>query len=203
MAQYVGALSGWLVSMRTIFNLSGDVARQVRQSGRVIVANFGVIVVLLALGTFTLAYIEELAALARLREGIIGLVISGIVIVLCVPPAVFVWRAVQAMTDVLSGAILGRGLTTFRVWGKTDLHSVLRDSILMALAVLLLIWSLPFVSGLIRLGAFAAPLPVLILVGMLALTWRTIFKIHGTLEDTFRRTFLGEDEADTRVGPNE
>ena len=55
MAQYVGALSGWLVSMRTIFNLSGDVAQQVRQSGRVIVANFGVIVVLLALGTFTLA----------------------------------------------------------------------------------------------------------------------------------------------------
>ena len=203
MAQYVGALSGWLVSMRTIFNLSGDVARQVRQSGRVIVANFGVIVVLLALGTFTLAYIEELATLARLREGIIGLVISGVVIVLCVPPAVFVWRAVQAMTDALSGAILGRGLTTFRVWGKTDLHSVLRDSILMALVVLLLIWSLPFVSGLIRLGAFAAPLPVLILVGMLALTWRIIFKIHGTLEDTFRRTFLGEDEADTRVGPNE
>ena len=203
MAQYVGALSGWLVSMRTIFNLSGDVAQQVRQSGRVIVANFGVIVVLLALGTFTLAYIEELATLARLREGIIGLVISGVVIVLCVPPAVFVWRAVQAMTDALSGAILGRGLTTFRVWGKTDLHSVLRDSILMALVVLLLIWSLPFVSGLIRLGAFAAPLPVLILVGMLALTWRIIFKIHGTLEDTFRRTFLGEDEADTRVGPNE
>jgi CPA2 family monovalent cation:H+ antiporter-2 len=200
LAQYVGTLSGWLVSMRTVFNLTGEVAQHVRHSGRVIVVNFGVVVVLLALGTFALAYTPELAAFVRLREGIIGLVISGVVIALCVPPAVFIWRAVQTMTDDLSGAILGRGLTTFRVWGRANLHSVLRDSILIVMVVLLLIWSLPFVSGLIQLGAFAAPIPVLLLAGAMALTWRTVFKIHGTLEATFRRTFLGEAERDAETG---
>ena len=200
LAQYVGTLSGWLVSMRTVFNLSGEVAQHVRHSGRVIVVNFGVVVVLLALGTFALAYTPELAAFVRLREGVIGLVISGVVIALCVPPAVFIWRAVQTMTDDLSGAILGRGLTTFRVWGKANLHSVLRDSILIVMVVLLLIWSLPFVSGLIQLGAFTAPIPVLLLAGAMALTWRTVFKIHSTLEATFRRTFLGEAERDAETG---
>ena len=107
------------------------------------------------------------------------------------------------MTDDLSGAILGRGFTTFRVWGKANLHSVLRDSILIVMVVLLLIWSLPFVSGLIRLGAFAAPIPVLLLAGVLALTWRTVFKIHGTLEETFSRTFLGDAERDAQTGAND
>lgn len=71
---------------------------------------------------------------------------------------------------------------------------VLRDSILVIMAALVAIWSLPFVSQLLMLGSLAAPVPVLLLVSLVAVTWRAAFKIHRTLESTFSQTFLGEAE---------
>ena len=79
-----------------------------------------------------------------------------------------------------------------KIWGKANLHSVLRDSILIVMVVLLAIWSLPFLSQLLFLGSFSAPVPILLLAGLVVLTWRTSTKIHQALQITFSQTFLGE-----------
>ncbi len=85
------------------------------------------------------------------------------------------------------------GSRSSRAMGKSNIHMVLRDSILVIMGVLVAIWSLPFISQLLMLGSFAAPVPILMLIGLVTLTWRAAFKIHRAMESTFSETFLGGD----------
>lgn len=192
--EYVDNLSRSLISMRTAFTLQGQVASDIRRAGRVIMLNFGVIIVLIGIGTFALTFATELAAIAGIGESMLGLAVGGFVVVLCMPPSVFIWRSLQRMTDELSAAIIRREAVTVSLWGRADLHDVVRDSILAAMAVLLAIWSLPFISKLVLMGSFSAPIPVMLLVGLAALLWRVAFKIHGRLIKAFSKTFLGESD---------
>ena len=191
--QYVSSLSYILISMRTVFGMEGEVANLVRRSGRVIIVNFGVIVVTIALGTFALNYAGDLARGFNTQQGMFGLIVSCMVVLLCIPPSVFIWRALQRMTDGLSTFILRRNLSNLRLLSRSGLHIILRNSILMVIVVLLGIWSLPLLSRLVVLGSFSTPIAILALVGVVALLWRVSFKIHGLMEETFRHTFLGDD----------
>ncbi|MDA0769341.1 MAG: cation:proton antiporter [Chloroflexi bacterium] len=192
--EYVDNLSRSLITMRAAFTLQGQVASDIRRSGRVIMVNFGVIIVLIGIGTFALTFATELAAMFQLQEIMLGLVIGGGVVLLCMPPAVFIWRSLQRLTDELSAAIIRRDIVSISLWGRADLHDVLRDSILVAMAVLLAIWSLPFISQLVIMGSFSAPIPIMLLVGLVALLWRVAFKIHNRLVNAFSKTFLGDPD---------
>ena len=189
--QYVFNLSEWLISLRTSLGVEGTLAVQMRHSGRVILVNFGLIVVFITVGTFLLRFGPEISDFVGLRPEILGLILSGIVVGLSIPPSVFIWRALQSMTDALSDTLLTRGSRTSRAMGKGNVRVILRDSILVIMGVLVAIWSLPFISELLTLGSLAAPIPIVMLVSLVALTWRTAFKIHRTLESTFSETFLG------------
>lgn len=192
--EYVDSLSRALISMRAAFNLQNEVANHIRRSGRVIMVNFGVVVVLIGLGTFALTFAAELGALVKLQESVLGLVVGAAVVVLCIPPAMFIWRALQRMTNELSGAIINREVVSFSLWGRADLHDILRHSILIVMVALLTIWSLPFISQLVILGGFSTPIPIILLLGIVAMMWRVAFKIHKSLVSAFSRTFLGEVE---------
>ena len=191
--QYVGNLSYILISTRTVFGMEGEIANVVRRSGRVIIVNLGVIVVTIALGTFALNYPGDLAQGFNTQQGMFGLIVSCMVVLLCIPPAVFIWRGLQRMTDGLSTFIFRRDLSNLRLLNRGGLHIILRNSILLVIVVLLGIWSLPLLSRLVVLGSFSTPIAILALVGVVALLWRVSFKIHGLMEATFRHTFLGDD----------
>ena len=191
--QYVGNLSYILISTRTVFGMEGEVANVVRRSGRVIIVNLGVIVVTIALGTFALNYPGGLAQGFNTQQGMFGLIVSCIVVLLCIPPAVFIWRGLQRMTDGLSTFIFRRDLSNLRLLNRGGLHIILRNSILLVIVVLLGIWSLPLLSRLVVLGSFSTPIAILALVGVVALLWRVSFKIHGLMEATFMHTFMGDD----------
>ena len=158
--------------------------------------NFGITVVLIGLGTFALIFASELSSMTGLQEHMLGLAVGGLVMLLCIPPTVFIWRALQKLTDNLSSAIIKRDMTSINLLGKTDLHlhHIVRDSILIAMITLILIWSLPLISQLIILGSFSTPVPIILLIGLIALLWRVAFKIHKTLVDAFSKAFLGENE---------
>ena len=97
--RYVASLSAWLISLRAALSVEGVFARRTRRSGRVIVVNFGVIVVFITVGTFALGFVPELAESVGLQPSVLGLAISGVVVGLCIPPSVFIWRALQSLTD--------------------------------------------------------------------------------------------------------
>lgn len=199
--EYVDNLSRSLVSIQAAFALQGPVASDIRRSGRVMMVNFGVILVLIGVGTFALSFATELAAIARIGESLLGMAVGGVVVVLCMPPAVFIWRSLKRMSDDLSTAIVRRDAVSISLWGRADLHDVLRDSILAAMAVLLAIWSLPLLSQLVIMGSFSAPIPVMLLLGLVALLWRVASKIHSSMVNAFSKTFLGEADSRTEQKP--
>ena len=191
---YLGNLSYILISTRTVFGMEGEFAAGVRQAGRVIAVNFGVIIVAIGVGTFALSFSGEAAQGLNIQRGVFGLIVSCLVVLLCVPPAVFIWRALQRMTDGLARFIFRRDIRSLRLLNRRVLQVVLRNTILIAMIVTITIWSLPFISRLVVLGSFSTPVAVFALLGTVALLWRVSFRIHKVMEDTFSRTFLGDDD---------
>ena len=104
-----------------------------------------------------------------------------------------VTRAPAKTTDGLSAFIFRRNITNLRLLNMRGLRSILRNSILMLMAITLAIWSLPLISQLVTLGSFSTPVAILALLGIVALLWRVSFRIHSVLQDTFSDTFIGED----------
>ncbi len=194
MRRYIGSFSYLLISTRTVFEMEGELANQVRHSARVIVVNLGVIVVMIGLGTFALNFPVYFAQSTNLQQGVLGIVVSCIVVVLCIPPSVFSWRALQRMTDDISVFILRFNVQDINLFNRPVLRIMLRNIILIPAVVALAIWSLPFISQLVILGSFSTPIAILILIGLVALLWRVSFKIHSIMEATFSRTFLDDED---------
>ena len=193
MKRYVFLASRWMEWGRAAFRLSDSVGEQIRDFARVVVANAGVVVVLLAVGTFALSYAKTISALFGVSEYVMGLAVTILVVAFSVPPCVFIWRAFQRMIDAVTDALLGGG-NFFGVAWEHGLRAMLRDTLLIAMIALLTIFSLPFLSSLLSLGSFVAPVPILIFIGIIAGAWRLVFRIHRSMEDAFRFAFLDASE---------
>ncbi len=196
--QYVANLSVWLTTLRSAFNFTGEATARVRGSVVAIVVNLGIILVLIAVATAVQRFTEDLLALVPVREETLGLLIAGTLIALCVPSVIVIWRSLRTLTDALSRYILQRLTPSSRQWEAGNLRAVLRDTMFMAIVALVGVWSLPFVLQSLMLGYPMAPVPVVLVALMVLLMVRAAFKIHRVLEDTFSRTFLGQDKVKAR-----
>jgi monovalent cation:H+ antiporter-2, CPA2 family len=184
----------WLATLRSSFRFQSPHARRIQRSVRLILLNLGIIVLLIAIGTGILEFTAPLSALIRLEESFLGLIVGGAVLALCVPPGIAIWRSLLALTDGIAEYVLpGRGASSSPS-RRNSLRVVLRDSILILILVVPVIWSIPFISRLLSLGTLSAPLPILLLIGVSAGLTLAAFQIHGVLETTFSRTFLGTDD---------
>ena len=190
---YVGSLSYILISTRTVFGMESQVAQIVKQAVRVVAVNFGIIVVIIGLGTFTLRFSADLARALGIQQGLLGLLLSCFVVILCVPPAVFIWRAMQRFTDGLSSFIFRRRISNLSFLSRRGLRVILRNTVLLIMAIVLAVWSLPLLSQLVVLGSFSTPIAIFVMLGVVIVLWRVSFRIHRVLQDTFSQTFLGDD----------
>ena len=196
--RYLFLATSWMESVRAAFSLSSPVGDQIRDSAKVLVANAGIVVVLIAVGTFALSYAQPLSGVFGVSEGFMGLAVTMLVVAFSVPPCVFVWRSLQRTIDAVAEVLLGSGNLFGAAWART-LRAILRDAFLFTLVVLLIIFSLPFLSGLLALGRFVAPIPILIFVVIVAATWRLVSRLHRSMEEAFRFAFLdaSEDEPES------
>ena len=196
--RYLFLATNWMESARAAFNLSNPVGDQIRDSAKLLVANAGIVVVMIAVGTFALSYAQPLSRTFGVSEGLMGLTVTILVVVFSVPPCVFIWRSLQRTIDVVAEVLLGSGNLFNAAWAQT-LRAILRDAFLFTLVVLLIIFSLPFLSGLLALGRFVAPIPILIFVAIIAGAWRLVSRLHRSMEDAFRFAFLdaSEDEPES------
>ena len=191
--QYGQQLVVGLATLRRVFRLRSPRARRIQRSGRLILLNLGIIIVLIAVGTGVLRFTLALSNLMHLRESLLGLIIGGAVLALCVPSAVAIWRSLRTLTDGITEYVLPSLGSSPELWRGRNLTVVLRDSILVLLLAIPAIWSLPLISQLLSLGSLSTPLPILLLIVLIAgLAWAAI-RIHRVLEATFSRTFLGTD----------
>ena len=194
--RYLFLASNWMESVRLAFNLTNSVGDEIRDSAKVLAANAGVVVVLIAVGTFALSYAEPLSGVLGFNERFMGLSVTILVVAFSVPPGVFIWRALRRMIDAVADVLLGGGSFFGVAWDLT-IRAILRDALLFAMIALLAIFSLPFLSGLLSLGSFVAPVPFLIFIAIIAGAWRLVFRLHRSMEDAFRFAFLDASDEET------
>ena len=201
LAYYVTQLSSWLVIVRRAFTFRGELTHMIQRSGRVIILNLGVIVVLITAGTFLVRFVEPLGELVNLQRSLLGLIVGFATIVLCVPAAAILWKQLTVLADALTAYIFDDLGDSSTIWHRGDLRNIFHDSILTVILIMLAIWTIPLVTELLSIGRFSVPVPILLLIAVALLTGRTIFKVHGLLEDTFSRTFLGQSNGEASDGP--
>ncbi len=193
---YVKNLSSWLIAMRSAFDFRSEAARRVQQSGQVVLLNLGIVIVLIAVGTFLSHLTRELADLVRLRESMVGLIIGSGVVVLCIPSTIVLWKELRALADGLTGFLFAQDSGDPGLYRRENVRVIVRDSLLAAVTTLLVIVAIPFLTELLSIGRFSIPIPIILLAVVAFVATRAAFKIHGALESTFGQTFLGQDEAE-------
>ena len=190
-------------TLRGAFQFSSPRAKQVQRSSRVIMLDLGIIAIFLALGTGSLGFTGQLSRLLPLSESILGLVIGSMVLALCLPPAIAIWRSLRTLADGLAEFRLPGYLGLANVWSHGNLREVFRDTALILILVVPGVWSIPLVSRLLALGSFSAPLSLLIVAGIVATLVVATFRIHRVLKPMFSQTLLGEDDPTSATDPQQ
>ncbi len=177
------------------FSLVGPTGERLRDIGRGILINVGIIGVLCAAGTGVL-YItpETLGGLFPWPVGITGLLFVGIVIGLSVPSAIRIWHSLGALAYIATNnpqfhSFGEGGLERWRTW-----RTMVEYGLATVLLGLLFLLSLPFIVRLFTLGSLSVPLSLILLVlPALAVSVFSI-RLHRILEPAFRDTFTAESE---------
>lgn len=174
-------------------SLTGGTGEQIRDVGRGILINIGIIGLLCLAGTGVL-YItpEALGDLLPWPVGITGLLIVGVVAGLSAPSAIRIWHSLgdlaRLATNIPHIQPFGTGrLERWRTWQLMVEYGL--ATILLGLLFLL---SLPFVVRLFTLGSLSVPLSLVLLVLPALAVGVFSFRLHLILEPAFRETFIAE-----------
>jgi len=197
---YVLRLTDWLGALRATFTRNSEVARKVRHSITNIFINVLIVIVVIGVGTLSLSSVQNLSWFSDIRDDIIGLVFGFVLLMLCMPSFVVIWRNLQSLVDEATVYVLSRRKST-RLWQREAVRIVLRDSILLVLSIFMLMWFIPFITSLLALGSYALAVPLLVLAVILYLLVRWVRHIHGQVEQNFARILLGKEQDSTAEEP--
>ena len=189
--QYGESLVLSLAALSSAFTFNSRRARRIQRSGKLIFLNLVIIIVLIGVGTGVLGFVDNVSNLIQLEESLVGLVIGGSVLALCVPSAVAIWRSLRVLSDEIAAYVFPGARSSGLGSPGRNVGVVLRDSILILLLAVPGIWSIPLISQLLSLGSLSTPLPILILVGLVAGVAWAAFQIHDVLERAFGQALLG------------
>lgn len=192
--QYGESLVLSLAALSRAFTFNSPRARRIQRSAKLICLNLVIIIVLISIGTGLLQFVDNVSILIHLTESLLGLVVGGSVLALCIPSAVAIWRSLQVLSDAIAAYVFPGAWEAGERPRASSVHVVLRDSILILLLAIPGIWSIPFISQLMSLGSLSTPLPILMLVGLVAGVAWAAFQIHEVLEQTFGHALLGAED---------
>ncbi|MFH1484800.1 MAG: cation:proton antiporter, partial [Chloroflexota bacterium] len=193
---YLTNLSDWLRAIRLTLSQETEVAEKVKRMTKTILINLLIVVIVIGIGTFAVQSIEGLARDVRLREDIVAVSLGFLMLVLCLPSVVLIWRNLRALIDEASTYVLSRRATS-RVWRREVLRAILRDSVMTAISILLFLWLMPFISRLLSIGSIALSIPLVLLAFVLLIVSRSVRDIHSQMELTFGRVLLGDEYVST------
>jgi CPA2 family monovalent cation:H+ antiporter-2 len=191
--QYLTGLTHALNSARAALGARAAQDEPVRRAARRVMVNAGVIALLFAVGTVALRFSSELTGELHIANTTLGLIVSGVVLFLCVPPALIVFRATGELSDLAAERVIGvwpEGADWLR---RRAFARVVRTSIRAVLVVLAALWALPFMLSLFKFGPFVWLIALGIAVLLAVFGFRSARQVHGQLEITFRRTIFGGD----------
>lgn len=193
---YLSYLTDWLQAIRGTFSRDSESARMVQHSMRVIIVNILILIVFMTAGALTLRFVDDLAEASDIPIDIVGLLVGFVVIVLCFPSLVVIWRNIRVLVDEATTYAISRRRTAKR-WQREPLRHVLRDSIVIIVFMLLALWFVPLFVGLLSIGSYALVVPLFWLALVVFLVFTHMRHIHGEIEHTFSSTLLGEEYIST------
>ncbi len=192
--QFSGVVFVWLTTSRSSVVLGRGLAEKLRHSVQRIILNAGIIAVLAGGGAIALEFNDQLSAWFGLSVGTLGLITGGVVVALGMPSGVVIWRNLDALAEEAMSFFLPPWRRAPENVTRQNVKRVVRNSLLIVVMLLTTVWSVPFIIHLFVSGSEFAPLTALVLLVIVAAVAFAAFQIHGSLEDVFRRTFLGTTE---------
>lgn len=203
--EYIAALADWLQAVRTALSRESESARRMKHHAKSIVIDLLIILSIVGVGSLALHFADSLVGYLNLREDVLAVAMGFVILMLSVPPYLLLWRNVRALVHEASRYALSRRRTA-RMWRREGLRTVLTDSILVVLSILIAVWLIPLVSRLLFIGSIALTIPLLLAAVALYLLFVSVRRIHGHVEHTFRGAFFGEERApagDAESSPRE
>ncbi len=178
--------------------LVGETGAQLRDVGRGILINVGIIGLLCLAGTGVL-YItpEVLRNLLPWPVGITGLLIVGVVTGLSAPSAIRIWHSLGDLARLATNI---PHIQSFGA-GRLERWSTWRNMVEYGLAIVLLgllfLLILPSMVRLFTLGSLSVPLSLVLLILPALAVGVFSFRLHLILEPAFRETFTAEPVSST------
>jgi len=188
--RYAASFSNWLYGIRNAFASRSKPAQEIQRSGRNVLINLLLIVAFIGIGTIAVQFVGNIASFTHLRPDILGLLISLLILVLCVPSLIAFWRNLRLLIDETIKYLLSRR-SSARALNQETLRTITRSSIMVPLSILLAIWSIPLIISLLSLGSFAIAAPIILLAILIYFLSTSVRNIHSQLETTFRTTLFG------------
>ena len=188
---YFGNISEALQTIISGVRLDTEFGHRVKRSAAVVLLNAMIIVVLIGIGTFAAEIAPQIGNLTGLGERVVGFVVGFTTLVFCIPPAYAIWSSLRGLADVVTTHLIVRG-RQWAMWVPDILGAVIRDSVMVFIVVIILLWSIPFVFQLLSLGTLAIPAPFVVLAALAFLGIRSLRRLHRYLEETFENIFLGD-----------
>lgn len=188
--RYAASFSNWLHGIRNAFASRSKPAQEIQRSGRNVLINLLLIVAFIGIGTIAVQFVGNISSFTHLRPDILGLLISLLILVLCVPSLIAFWRNLRLLIDETIKYLLSRRSST-RALNQKTLRTITRSSIMVPLSILLAIWSIPLIISLLSLGSFAIATPIILLAILIYFLSTSVRNIHSQLETTFRTTLFG------------
>ena len=195
--EYISSLTGWTQTLRSPLSRDNDAAIRTRGYIRGLIVNHLIVMVIVGMGTFGLSFSGDLSQAAHIRVWAIGLSIGFLVLLLCIPSLVLIWRNLQALADEATAYLLRRRLSAAN-WGHEALRIVIRDSVLIVTTVFAAMWFIPFIVNLFFIGSFALAVPLLLLAFALYLVLRSVRHIHGLMEKSLEKVLIGDEPESAR-----
>ncbi len=195
---YGGGLVLAMSAMYSAFRFRSPRAQRIRHSSRMVILNMGIVSLFMAIGTGSLHFTPQLSRMFNTSEGVVALVIAGMVLAFTIPPAFQVWRSLRSLSDAIVQFLLPEGLWSSEFLRGRNIQGILLDTMTIPLAAPLLIvcviWSFPLLSELASIGGLLPPLAIGIAVTAIIAMAIVAFRLHRVLEPEFMHTFLGLDE---------
>ncbi len=192
--QFSGVLFVWLTAHRRLSVLGSRLAGEVTHSMQRIMLNMGIIVLMIAAWAIAHDFAQQVSQRFGISVGLVDLMLGGILVAGCIPSILAISHNLGSLTEEVVKFILPPWRRAPDNVTRQNLRRVIRNSLLIVILVLPAVGSLPFTIHLFLEGGVFAPLVAIALLVIGAVVAFAAFQIHGTLEASFRRTFLGATE---------
>jgi len=181
-------------------SLTGETGEQLRDVGRGILINVGIIGLLCLAGTGVL-YItpEALGSLLPWPVGITGLLILGVVTGLSAPSAIRIWHSLGDLARLATNIPHIQPFGTGRLERWATWQTMVEYGLATVLLGLLFLLTLPLMVRLFTLGSLSVPLSLVLLVAPALAVGVFSFRLHLILEPAFRETFTAEPVSSQRI----